>query len=94
MDFFTFAEIKEFVKEYQQEEGGIDNVLLGMIANRDPSQSMVSSRLSQFSQTMEMLDRALENQTVKRKGSVRRNTKRVQENELHMHDHPTVFITE
>jgi len=43
---------------------------------------------------MEMLDRALENQQVKRKGSVRRNTKRVKETELHMHDNPTVFITE
>lgn len=30
-------------------------------SNRDVSQSMVSSRMSQFSQTMEMLDRALEN---------------------------------
>jgi hypothetical protein len=60
VDFFTMPEIKEFVAQYQQEEGGIDNILVGM-NGRDPSQSMVSSKMSQFSQTMEMLDRALEN---------------------------------
>jgi hypothetical protein len=46
VDFFTFAELKEFVLHYQNEEGGLDQVLMGMNANRDVSQSMISSRMS------------------------------------------------
>jgi len=46
VDFFTFAELKDFVLQYQKDEGGLDQVLMGMNSNRDVSQSMVSSRMS------------------------------------------------
>jgi len=46
VDFFTFVELKEFVSQYQKDEGGLDQMLRGMDNSRDVSQSMVSSRMS------------------------------------------------
>lgn len=37
VDFFTFAELKDFVLQYQKDEGGLDQVLMGMNSNRDVS---------------------------------------------------------